>query len=98
MKPRGQYGFRLDPSIAKKLETEAEKRGLTAGRYARLLVVDALSEGDTDEDPVHEEIRALRDEVQALKENLQTATVAILATSSELEEAEVRKWAEENLS
>jgi hypothetical protein len=96
MKPRGQYGFRLDPAIAKKLETEAEKRGLTAGRYARLLVIDALSESD-DENRVPEQLEALRDEVQTLKENLVTATIAILQTAAELPEEEVRKWVDENL-
>jgi hypothetical protein len=96
MKPRGQYGFRLDPALAKKLEAEAEKRGLTAGRYARLLVIDALSEGG-DEEALAHELQALRDEVQALKDNLTTATIAILQTAASLPEDEVRKWADENL-
>lgn len=96
MKPRGQYGFRLEAAIAKKLETEAEKRGLTAGRYAHLLVIDALSESG-DEDEVSQELRALRDEVETLKENLTTATIAILQTAASLPEDEVRRWADENL-
>jgi hypothetical protein len=96
MKPRGQYGFRLDPALAKKLEAEAEKRRLTPGRYARLLVIDALTDRG-DEEALSLELRALRDEVEALKDNLTTATIAILQTATELPEEEVRKWADENL-
>jgi hypothetical protein len=96
MKPRGQYGFRLDSTLAKKLEAEAEKRGLTPGRYARLLVIDALTDRG-DEEALSLELRALRDEVEALKDNLTTATIAILQTATHLPEEEVRKWADENL-
>jgi hypothetical protein len=95
MKPKGQYGFRLDPSLAKELEKEAAKRGLSPGRFARLLVVDALSRPD---ESLSEELEELRGELQALKDNLTTAVVTILTNlGGGWSEEEVEKWAKENL-
>lgn len=94
MKAKGQYGFRLDQSVSRELEKEAATRGLSPGRFARLLVVDALSKDDS----LAEELQELRAEVQTLKENLATAVVTILSNLGRgWSEEEVEKWARENL-
>ena len=96
MKPKGQYGFRLDLSLAEELEKEAAKRGISPGRFARLLVVDALSGADAS---TAELLADLREEVERLRENLVTSVVTILSNlSDEWSDDEVDKWAKENLS
>ena len=58
IKPSDAIGFRLDPAYVARLKREGEKRGLSAGEYARTLVVKGLE--DSDAQRFAEEIRALR--------------------------------------
>jgi len=45
-KPKGSVGFRLDPYYMARLEEEGKAQGLSAGEYARRLVVRGLEVGD----------------------------------------------------
>jgi hypothetical protein len=88
--------FRLDKHYRARLIDEGEKRGISAGAYARLLVIDTLEDGE------HERLRTdlgeLRRLVALLSEDLATAAMALLLHGGRVEqEAEAREWVIANL-
>ena len=81
-KPTSAIGFRLDPFYVKQLEQEGAKHGMSAGEYARRLVIRGM-EGQTAEGDIRE-----------LRETLADMFYVILVTrlgSSEAEAAEIIK-------
>lgn len=75
-KPRDAVGFRIDPHYLKRLEEEGKKRGLSAGEYARHLVVRGL---ETD------------DQIAALRKALGSMFYLILVTKMGASEAEAEE-------
>ena len=49
-KPTDAIGFRLDPFYVKRLAEEGEKHGMSAGEYARRLVIRGLEGQGSDQD------------------------------------------------
>ncbi|MBX3110280.1 MAG: helix-turn-helix domain-containing protein [Fimbriimonadaceae bacterium] len=73
LKPKDAVGFRIDPHYYKRLEEEGGKLGLSAGEYARRLVVRGLEVGD---------------ELSALRKSLGHMFYLILVTKLGASEAE----------
>lgn len=88
-------GFRLPPAAARKLADEAAKRDLTAGTYARRIVLDSLA---SDAVRVSEDLAAARREVALLRADLKKVVIALLtdAGKAELEDAET--WVRHHLA
>lgn len=80
--------FRLSPALTRVLAESANEARLSPGAYARLLVIEALS--DADRVRLFDEITAIRRGVATAIRNLETAAVAILVDGgkAEPEEAE----------
>jgi predicted DNA-binding protein len=80
--------FRLPKRLDAKLGEAAEQVGVSRGTYARLVVIEALT--DTDQARLRDDLAALRDAVRLLQRNLETAVVALLvdAGRAELDDAE----------
>lgn len=81
-KPTDAVGFRLDPSYVKRLEQEGAKLGMSAGEFARRLVIRGLEGQSAEED------------VKALRKILSDMFYVILVTrlgSSEEEATEIVK-------
>lgn len=88
-KPRGAVlSLRLPASVDAKLAEKAESVGMTRGAYARLLIIEALT--DTDRVRLHDEIGSVRRKVELLQRNLEVAVTALLvdAGKADLKEAE----------
>ena len=88
-------GFRLPPAFARKLATEAAKRDLTPGTYARRIVLDALA-GDAAR--VADELAAARQELARLRADLRRVTVVLLADAGNAELEQAEAWVRENLT
>lgn len=81
-KPADAIGFRLDPFYVKRLAEEGEKHGLSAGEFARRLVIRGLEGQGSDQD------------FKTLRSNLADMFYIILVTklgTSEAEATEVIK-------
>jgi hypothetical protein len=80
--------LRLPASVDAKLAEKAELVGMTRGVYARLLIIEALT--DTDGVRLHDEIGTVRRKVELLQRNLEVALTALLvdAGKADLKEAE----------
>ena len=89
-------GFRLPPAAARKLAAAAAERNLTAGTYARRIVLDALA----DDTPARllAEVAAARGEVARLRADLGRATVALLSDAGRAEADEAEAWVRDNLT
>ncbi len=88
--------FRLDEHYLKRLGEEGEKRGISAGAYARLLVIDALEEGERER--LRGDVAELRRLVVLIGEDLASATLALLVHGGNVEqEPEARDWVLANL-
>ncbi len=92
-------GFQLDEEYLERLEKEAAKLQMSAGQYARRLVMDALD--DTERKVIKEEISDLNENVEDLRECLAVSVEAILATlGSEkkvISKERAREWVDENI-
>jgi hypothetical protein len=92
-------GFQLDEEYLERLEKEAAKFQMSAGQYARRLVMDALD--DTERKVIKEEISDLNENVEDLRECLAVSVEAILATlGSEkkvISKERAREWVDENI-
>lgn len=76
-------GFRLDPYYVERLKNEGEQRGMSAGEYARSLVVRGL-----EETAVHR----FADEVETLRRNLSGMFLLILIEKFGVTEEEANDW------
>ncbi len=75
-KPKDAVGFRIDPHYLRRLEEEGQKLGLSAGEYARRLVVRGL---ETD------------DQIASLRKALGSMFYLILVTKMGASEAEAEE-------
>src|SRR5437870_3835979 len=73
--PSDTVGFRLDPLYVRRLTSEGSEHGLSAGEYARTLVIRSLE--DTRE-------AEFKDEVRSLREGLAQAFYALLVMKFEV--------------
>lgn len=89
-------GFRLPTLYHDRLVEEAASMRLSPGRYARQLVMSALSDDDTDEQ-TRDEIGELRREVALLHEHLAAATVAVLHDAGKASLEEATQWVHRTL-
>lgn len=92
-------GFQLDEEYLKRLEDEAGKLQMSAGQYARRLVMDALD--DTERKVIKEEISDLNENVEDLRLCLADSVEAILTTlGSEkvvISKERAREWVDQNI-
>jgi polyhydroxyalkanoate synthesis regulator phasin len=93
-------GFQLDEEYLKRLEEEAAKHKMSAGQYARRLVMDALD--DTERKVIKEEVSELNENVEDLRLCLADSVEAILTTlgASEklvISKEQAREWVDENI-
>lgn len=89
-------GFRLPGPYAQRLRQEAARHGLSAGAYARLLVVEALA--DADRLRLLDEVAELRRAVGRLHENLGIAVVALLSDAGKAEAEEARAFVRDHFT
>lgn len=85
--------FRLSPALTRVLSESAGEARLSPGAYARLLVIDALS--DADRVRLFDEISAIRRGVTTAIKNLETAAVAILVDGGKAEPEEAEAFVRE---
>ena len=95
-------GFQLDEEYLKRLEEKAGKLQMSAGQYARRLVMDALD--DSERQVIKEEISDLNENVEDLRECLAVSVEAILANINPEEKNKkviskerAREWVDENI-
>jgi hypothetical protein len=77
--------FRVDPSTLQRLQQAGEPFTMSAGEYARHLVLRGLEGGES-------EAIALRREVKALKENLAEGVVALLVDAGRATPEAAQAW------
>ena len=96
MKPKPKtVGFQLDEEYLERLEKEAAKFQMSAGQYARRLVMDALD--DTERKVVKEEISELSENVDDLRLSLAASVEAILAATKNVTKERAREWVDQNI-
>jgi hypothetical protein len=78
-KPADAIGFRLDPFYIKRLTEEGEKNGMSAGEYARRLVIRGLEGQGSDQD------------FKTLRSNLADMFYIILVSKMGVSEAEANE-------
>ncbi len=88
--------FRLAPLWFRRLAENADKIGVSPGKYAEMLTYEKLTDADTAR--VLDELGQVRELLQKLVRNLETVCVCLLvdAGKAELEDAEA--FVRENLS
>ena len=86
-------GFRLPRVYARILAEQAARHGLTPGVYARLLLVETLA--DADRLRVFDELAAVRQALDRLTANLETAAVALLCDAGKAEPPQARAFVAE---
>ena len=87
--------FRLSQSLAKVLLDAAGELNIAPATYARLLVIEALS--DADRARLFDEMAAIRRGVVTTLQNLEAAAVAILVDGGKAEPEEAKAFVRDNL-
>lgn len=87
--------FRLDEQYLERLKKEAAKYGMSAGDYARRLVINTLE--DSERRKVQDELRDVKREITELRGDLATSVLALLVGAGQIEKSEARDWVRENL-
>lgn len=87
-KPRDAIGFRLDPFYIQRLTEEGAKREMSAGEYARRLVIQSLE--DT-------RVEQFRDEVHALREGMADIFYAFLTMQCNVSEAKALAFVKDTI-
>ena len=88
-------GFQLDEEYLERLEKEAAKFQMSAGQYARRLVMDALD--DTERQVIKEDISELNENVEDLRLCLAASVEAILAATKNVTKERAREWVDQNI-
>lgn len=94
-------GFLLDDEYQKRLEREAAKYPkMSAGQYARRLVMDALD--NTERQVIKEELSDVNENLSDLRECLAVSVEAILANINPenkkvITKERAREWVDENI-
>lgn len=89
-------GVRLKPVQLKRLDEEAEKRGVTRSECLRQITEESLN--DENVKLLLEELRELRQLVQLLGERWKIGLVALLADAGKASVEEAEAFVRENLS
>ena len=97
--PPQPVSFRLAPYYLKRLVEGGKPYGMSAGEYARRIVIEALE--DTERLRLRDEVSALRAELERVRSDLATAVEALLVASSNpeirVDREEAREWVTANL-
>ena len=88
-------GFQLEDAVLRRLEKEGKQYKMSAGQYARQLVVDALE--DTNTERLERRMILLEGEVSQLRQDLAIAVHALLVTAGNLPKSEAARWIAENM-
>lgn len=89
--PTDIVSFRLDPFYRKRLAEEGASEGMSAGEWARRLVVRALEEFQA------AEIAELHRGLQALREELARSVAALLCAAGQETPERALQWVKDNL-
>ena len=95
MERQEQIGFKLPPAYIEELTKRGEELGLSKHQYARMLVVEALS--DTNTIRVLDRLAKLDEKYTDRWEELVTAVANLFIHSGKLSVDEATKWVEENM-
>lgn len=88
--------FRLSPALMQELIRRAEEERISPDKLAARYVTEALS--GVWQQSMTDELGLLRADIRTLRENLATATAALLVFAGrEKDAASARTWAERNL-
>lgn len=88
-------GFRLDAFYRQQLETRGAAEGLSAGEYARRLVVRALE--DPAGESVTRDLAALREEMTKLRADMASSLEMILLNLTAAKPEEIKAWVSQHL-
>jgi hypothetical protein len=88
-------GFELKDGYHRRLESEAKEFKMSAGQYARRLVIDALD--DADRERLEKRMVMLETEVSELRSDLATAVEALLIVAGNYPKEKAKEWVDRNL-
>lgn len=80
--------FRLDPLFHKRLSEAAFLRRMSAGEYARSIVLDVLSDARED---------IFKEEIARIREDIAVSVEAMLAFAGTIEQEKAHAWVNKNL-
>lgn len=93
--PMQTISFRMPAAFAKQLAERGTKQNLSAGEQARRIVLEVLSDAATEQ--TREDLAALRDAIEKVREDLATATAALLVNAGKTTVQDAQDWARRNL-
>ncbi|MCK6484540.1 MAG: hypothetical protein L6R00_10455 [Phycisphaerae bacterium] len=93
--PTQSISFRLPGTLARQLAEIGARESLSPGEYARRLVLDRLTDRQTEE--LQSELAALRGLAEKLRDDLATATAALLVNAGKTSVADAQAWVQKNL-
>ena len=88
-------GFQLEEGYHRRLEREGKDYKMSAGQYARQLVIDTLD--DADRERLEKRMVMLETEISELRSDLAVAVEALLIVAGKTPKEEARKWVLQNL-
>ncbi len=88
--------LRLPASVDAKLADKAEQVGLTRGVYARLVLIEVVT--DTDRARLHDELAAVRRKIELLQRNLEIAVTALLVDAGKADPNEAEGFVRDRLA
>lgn len=87
--------FRLSPGVARGLAEAAGRMGIAPATYARLLVIEALS--DADRVRLFDEMAAIRRGVMTAIRNIETTALALLVDGGKADPEEAAAFVRDHL-
>jgi len=88
-------GFQLEDGYHRRLEREGKDFKMSAGQYARQLVIDALD--DANRERLEKRMVMLETEVSELRSDLATAVEALLIVAGNYPKEKAKEWVDRNL-
>lgn len=93
--PTQTISFRLPSALVKQLTERGATQNLSLGECARRIVLDALS--DSANEQTREDLAEIREGLERVREDLATATAALLVNAGKAEQAEAEAWVKQAL-
>lgn len=93
--PTQTISFRLPSALVKQLAERGATQNLSLGECARRIVLDALS--DSANEQTREDLAEIREGLERVREDLATATAALLVSAGKAEQAEAEAWVKQAL-
>lgn len=93
--PTQTVSFRLASATVKQLADRAAGEHLSLGEAARRIVLDALS--DTAGQQTREDLAELRVTLERIREDIATATAALLVNAGKSNDAAAQEWVRRSL-